>query len=232
MRRARLILSVVFVSVFAAAQSTAPPQNDGPTKVSDSAVWQIPPQFMAIAHAACDKSSSSSGAVQCMIAQMQKAGAPAAVVDFTRELYKRSHGEFGIMTGFQPEGLVAFAWITYPLRANTNYGLLLVNGRPPIINVEDLKLLDRKTMEQSTQFQNLKNQFPKVELFPGDRDGKIWPNSKAAPNGGIQFVVGYPLLNGCHACEHVSFAIYTWNLDARGKFIGTTFVGMTLRPLQ
>lgn len=229
---ARLLLSVVFVSVFAAAQSTEPPQNDGPTKVSDSAVWQIPPQFMATAHAACDKSSSSSGAVQCMIAKMQKAGAPAAGVDFTRELYKRSHGEFGIMTGFQPEGSVAFAWITYPLRANTNYGLLLVNGRPPIINVEDLKLLDRKAMEQSTQFQNLKNQFPKVELFPGDRDGKIWPNSQAGPNGGIEFVVGYPLLNGCHACEHVSFAIFTWNLDAQGKFLGTTFVGMTPPPLQ
>ena len=156
----------------------------------------------------------------------------AAVVDFTRDLYKQSHGEFGIMTGFHPEGPVAFAWITYPLRANTNYGLLLVNGRPPIINVEDLKPLDRKAMEQSTQFQNLKNQFPKVELFPGDRDGKIWPNSQAGPNGGIQFVVGYPLLNGCHACENVSFAIFTWNLDAQGKFLGTTFVGMTPPPLQ
>ena len=231
MRSARLLLNVVLLTVFAAAQSTETPQNNGPTKVSDSAVWQIPPQFMATAHAACDKSSSS-GPVKCMIAQMQKAGAPAAVVNFTRELYKQSHGEFGIMTGFQPEGLVAFAWITYPLRANTNYGLLLVNGRPPIINVEDLKLLDRKAMEQSAQFQNLKNQFPKVELFPGDRDGKIWPNSQTGPNGGIQFTVGYPLLNGCHACEHAGSAIFTWNLDAQGKFLGTTFVGMPPPPLQ
>ncbi len=48
------------------------------------------------------------------------------------------------MTGFQKEKAISFAWITYPLRANTNYGLLLVNGQPPIVNVEDLKLLDKK----------------------------------------------------------------------------------------
>ena len=47
---------------------------------------------------------------------------------FTRELYQESHGEFGVMTGFHDEGPIAFAWITYPLCANT-YGLLLVNGR-------------------------------------------------------------------------------------------------------
>ena len=51
------------------------------------------------------------------------------------------------MTGFQNEGPVAFAWITYPLRANTNYGLLLLNGQPRIVNVEDLKLLDVKSDE-------------------------------------------------------------------------------------
>ena len=77
-----------------------------------------------------------------MIGQMAKVGARADAVSFARELYKESHGEFGIMTGFQEEGPVAFAWVTYPLRANTNYGLLLLNGQPRIVNVEDLKLLD------------------------------------------------------------------------------------------
>ena len=120
-----------------------------------------------------------------MISQMVKAGAPADAVNFTRELYKQSHGEFEIMTGFQNEGPVAFAWITYPLRANTNYGFLLVNGKPRIVNVEDLKLLDVKTMKQSGQFQNVKQQFPNVDIWSGDRDGKIWPNSQVGPGGGI-----------------------------------------------
>jgi hypothetical protein len=226
MRNTRLLLAIVFLAGCSMAQSPT-----APAKISASAVWPVSPQFLAAAHAACDKSLGG-GNAKCLFAQMTKAGAPAAAVSFSRELYQQSHGEFGVMTGFQTQGPVDFAWITYPLRANTNYGLLLVNGQPRIVNVEDLKLLDRKTMEQSVQFQDVKNQFPKVDLWPGDRDGKIWPNSQPGPNGGTQFVVGYPLLNGCHACERAGFAIFTWNFDAQGKFLGTSFSGMTPPPVN
>jgi len=226
MWNARVFFAVLYLTGYLTAQS-----ESGPVKISASAIWEVSPQFVATAHAACDNSSSS-GDAKCFMEQMAKAGAPAGAISFTRELYKQSHGDFGIMTGFQDEGPVAFAWITYPLRANTNNGLLLVNGRPPIVNVEDLKLLDTKTMQQSPQFQNLKSQFPQVDVWPGDRDGKTWPNSQPGPNGGTQFVVGYPLLNGCHACASAGSALFTWNFDAQGKFLGTTFVGMTPPPLQ
>ncbi len=141
-------------------------------------------------------------------------------------------GDFGIMTGFQDEGVVGFAWISYPIRANTNNGLLLVNGEPRIVNVEDVKALDAKTMRQSFQFRDLKGQFPKVDVWPGDRDGKTWPNSQAGPKGGMQFTVGYPLLNGCRACASAGMAIFNWNFDSKGKFLGTTFQGMTPPRLQ
>ena len=223
MYKVHLLLVVACLTGCVVAQS-APPM-----KIEASAVWQISPQFLATAPPACAKSSDSG---KCLIDQMAKDGAPADAIMFTRELYKQSHGEFGIMTGFQDEGLVAFGWITYPLRANTNYGLLLVNGQPPIINVEDMKLLDTKTMRQSFQFQDLKNQFPKVDVWPGDRDGKEWPNSQTGPNGGTQFTVSYPLLNGCHACARAGFAIFNWNFDAQGRFLGTAFQGLTPPPLQ
>jgi hypothetical protein len=233
MQRSRLLLLIVvclFVCIAGWLAAQSQPQSTQPStaKIDASSVWQMPPQFLSAAHAACD---SSSHIVDCIIDRMSKAGVPAAVT-FTRELYKQSHGDFGIMTGFQDAGLVAFAWITYPLRANTNYGLLFVNGKPPIINVEDLKLLDRKTMVKSPQFQDLKNQFPKVDVWPGDRDGKTWPEPQAGPNGGTQFVVAYPLINGCHACARAGLAIFTWNFDAQGKFLGTSFQGMTPAPLQ
>ena len=224
MRYARLLLAVACLAGCASAQS-----QSGPAKIGSSAVWQVSTQFLAPAHAACDNSSPGA---ECMIEQMAKAGAPVDAVSFTRELYKQSHGDFGVMTGFQSQAPVAFAWITYPLRANTNYGLLFVNGKPPIINVEDLQLLDAKTMEHSFQFQDLKNQFPQANLWPGDRDGKTWPNSQAGPNGGIQFVVSYPLRNGCHACASAGSALFNWNFDAQGKFLGTTFLGLLAAPLQ
>jgi hypothetical protein len=228
MRKLRLLLIAALVAVGLVGCVQAQSMHD-PGKIDASAVWPVTPQFLTAAHAACD---AHPGDVECLIGQMSKAGAPAPAVSFTREIYEQSHGEFGIMTGFQGrEGPVAFAWITYPLRANTNYGLLFVNGRPALINVEDLKLLDTKTMKQSPQFQDLKNQFPKVDVWPGDRDGKTWPNSQAGPNGGTQFVVGYPLINGCHACARAGSAIFTWNFDAQGKFLGTSFMGMTPAPL-
>ena len=167
-----------------------------------------------------------------MIGQMTKAGAPADAVQFTRELYKQSHGEFGVMTGFQNEGPVAFAWVTYPLRANTNYGLLLLNGQPPIVNVEDLKLLDVRTMKQSSQFQDAKRSFPKSMSGPEiamERDGRT---RKSAPMAGSSSrspihcsMVAMPAL----APEQ---AIFNWNFDARGKFLGTSFQGMIDPPLQ
>jgi len=201
-----------------------------PAKIGTSSVWQLPEQFMAKAHSACDKTAPP-GFAGCVMNQMAPAGASVDAVNFTRELYKQSHGDVGIMTGFEPVGPIDIAWITYPLRANTNYGLLLVNGTPRTLNVEDLKLLDKKTMQQSPQFKDLRFQFPQIDVWPGDRDGKTWPNSQTGPDGGIQFTVAYPLINGCHACAHAGSALFTWNFSAQGKFLGTTFVGMTPPPL-
>jgi hypothetical protein len=46
-------------------------------------------------------------------------------------------GKVGVMTGFHKEGPVDFAWIIYSSRANTSHGLLLVNGEPCLVNLED-----------------------------------------------------------------------------------------------
>lgn len=224
MRNARRLLPFLFFAACLTAQSKA-----RSAKLVAAAVWQMPPQFVSAAHTACDHLDPSG---ECWIGQMAKAGASAEAVTFTGELYEKSHGDFGIMAGFHDQGPVAFAWITYPLRANTNSGFVLVNGQPPILNVEDLKLLDTKTMKESSQFQDLKGQFPDVDVWPGDRDGKIWPNSQAGADGGIQFTVGYPLRNGCHACAHAGYAIFNWNFDAQGKFLGTAFQGMIGPSLQ
>jgi hypothetical protein len=228
--RYRLLALLLSVAVSLTAQSKSGQSKHPPAKIGATAVWQIPPQFMTSAHAVCDPILSS--IPECVIGQMAKVGAPADALSFVRELYQENRGEFGIMTGFQDEGPVAFAWITYPLRANTNYGLLLLNGQPRIVNVEDLTLLDLKTMKNSSQFRDLKGQFPNVDVWPGDRNGTLWPSSQAGPNGGIQFTIDYPLINGCHACARAGSALFNWNFDAKGKFLGTTFQGMLDPPLQ
>jgi len=222
MRRLFALLAVITLATFGFGQTT-------PVNIGSSAVWQPGSAFLTSAHAACDKVSPSLKFAQCVIDQMPKAGASADAVSFTHELYKQMAGEVGILTGFQAVGPVDIAWVTYPLRST--YGLLLVNGQPRIINAENLKLLDQKGMQQSFQFQSLQNQFPKVNLWPGDRDGKTWPNSQSGSKGGLQFIIGYPLRNGCQTCAHAGFALFTWNFSSSGRFMGTTFLGMTPAPV-
>jgi hypothetical protein len=220
------IVLVMFVTLLGSAQSQAA------GKITAAAVWQMPDSFRTMILKKCGDATQPPPFAQCFITQMQQGGAPPAAVAFTRELYKASSGDIGLMYGFHKVGPVDIAWINYPLRANTNDGLLFVNGQPRLLNLEDLKLLDQSGMQQDPQFQNTKAQFPKASVWPGDRDGTAWPNSQAGPNGGVQFTVGYPLINGCHACERVGFAMFNWNFDAKGKFLGTTFVGMTPPPVQ
>jgi hypothetical protein len=221
---AKLLSSFLVLALVGCAWAQSETANIG-----SSAVWQPPSDFMANAHAACDKVTPSLKFADCVITQMSKAGASADAVAFTRELYKQTGGEVGIMAGFHAVEPVDVAWVSYPLRST--YGLLLVNGKPRIINVEDLKLLDQKSMQQSFQFQNLQNQFPRVNLWPGDRDGKTWPNSQTGSKGGLQFIVGYPLRNGCQTCAHAGLALFTWNFNPGGRFMGTSFLGMTPAPI-
>jgi hypothetical protein len=229
MRQPLLLATLVCLAGCITAQS----QNAShpPGKIGFAAVWQPSSQFLTSARATCDQSSRS-GLVDCVAQQMAKAGAPPDAVSFTRELDKQTHGDVGFMSDFQKVGPIDIVWIQYAWRPNNNYGLLLVNGQPPMVNVEDLKQLDRKTMEQSFQFRDIKDQFPKVDLWPGDRDGKTWPNSQTGPDGGLQFVMSYPLRNGCPTCAHAGFAIFTWNFNPQGKFVGTSFMGFTPPPLQ
>jgi len=204
----------------------AAPQNGTPApgKIGPSAVWQPPQDFVTKAHAACDKGNLPNYS-ECFVEQMSKLGAPADAVSFTRLLYAQGGGgQVGIMTDFHKVGPVDAARITYPLRANDNYGLLLVNGDPDILDVDDLKKLDRAAMEQNSMYQAVKQKYTGTDIWPGDRSGTMWPQVKPLPGGGQQFIIGYPLINGCHACAHTGLALFSWDFDAKGKFLGTKYI--------
>jgi len=232
-----VLLATLFVASTVVAQNPAsaasqrPPQVPLAGAITATSVWQIPASFLAAAHKACDSAPPPTFA-DCFINQMSKSGASPAAVAFTRLLQKQSGGDVGIMSGFNKVGPVDVAFVVYPLRANTNNGILFVNGTPKIVNAEDLKLLDQATMQQSPQFQNTKAQFPKTTLFPGDRDGTTWPNANSNSEGGKSFTLGYPMLTGCHACEKVGTAEFNWKFGPTGKFLGTVFMGMTPPPVQ
>ena len=158
MRNALLLLALCALSTVAFGQAT-------PSPIGESAVWQASSDFLSQAHSACDKATPSSKFADCVINLMSKAGASGEAVSFTRELYKQSGGEVGIMSGFHKVGPVDVASVKYPLR-NSN-GLLLVNGKPRMVNAEDLKLLDQKGLAAELSIPRPAEPVSSSGRFPG-----------------------------------------------------------------
>ena len=225
MRKALLLAGLISIALAASPAisqgGASTSRNSG--KIGPAAVWEPPQDFVTKAHAACDKSNPPNYS-KCFIDQMSAAGAPDRAVSFTLMLYRESDGQVGIMIAFEKVGPVDLARVLYPLRANDNYGLLLVNGDPAVLDVDDLKKLNRTEMDQSPLYQAVKQRYTETDIWPGDRSNPIWPQVKPLPDGGQQFIIGYPLINGCHACAHVGLARFSWNFDAKGKFLGTTYI--------
>jgi putative hemolysin len=201
---------------------------DPQVKVDAEAVWQPGIQFMQSVRQACSNAGSNYG--DCLISQMPGAGAPPKAVAFSKLLEKQSDAQIGYMTDFRKTGRVDIAYVYYPIRANENQGCLLVNGSPPIIDVDDLKLLAEDSMKSDPSYTSLASKNPEVAIFPGDRGGTAYPEAVALPQGGQRFIVSYYLLKGCHACARLGTASFGFDFDSAGKFLGTKFLKIGRLP--
>ena len=191
-----------------------------------SAAWQLPPDFTPAVKTACE-----SAAIDCVVQQMQKAGAPADAIRFTRQLHA-DNGHIGIIGSIKAFGPVSYAWIQYPFRAEAPDGLMFLNSKPRFIDPDDLPKLDRTAMQQDTVFQQWKKTAPKLDLSPPDRvpgpeqiqGARVY----AGDTPGVQrFLFSYPLSEGCAGCPRRGVANYWWDFDAKGKFLGAHFLSVT-----
>ena len=223
-----LVIGFLLIASCAFAQDASRPGSVA--KIGSSSVWQVPPDFFRNAQTTCQKGAGPMSFPACFMNQIASSAPPAAA-SFSRMLFEKDNGNVGMMTAYKDYGSVGAAQVIYPLRANDNYALLLVNGDPNLIDVDDLKKLDRAAMEKDPKYQALKKKYPQADLWPGDRSGNNpWPRVKAASGGGTQFIVAYPLINGCHACARVGYARFAWELDSSGKFLRTTYISSGKNP--
>ena len=197
-------------------------------KIGAEAVWQPGMQFMQSVRLACSNAGSNYG--DCLISQMPGAGASPKAVAFSKLLEEKTDGQIGYMADFRKTGRVDIAYVYYPIRANENQGCLLVNGSPPIIDVDDLKLLAEDTMKSDLSYTALASKNPEVTIFPGDRGGTAYPAAEALPQGGQRFIVSYYLQKGCHACARLGTASFAFDFDSAGKFRGTEFLRVRKLP--
>lgn len=210
---AGLILSLLgFIAMIASSVSAEAPA------IGKASEWKATNETIRAIHKECaEKQAPDFG--KCFVDFMARSGASAQAVAFAK-----STDNTGYLAHFFKKGRVDLAYVVYPFRANENQGWLLVNGDPPMIDVDTLSNLPERQLEQNPAYLRIKEKYPKVMLFGGDRTIKRPPEIIARPDKGQRFIVTYRLLNGCHACERVGKAKFAFDFDAKGKFLGATLL--------
>ena len=127
MRRNRFSFAALAVLGVVAAVPAAADQA-----VTAAAVWHPAVGFMADFHRQCDGRRGAAFDA-CFAAAMAQSGASSAALAFTKRLDNQAYLQALKPTG----GPVAIAHVVYPFRANENNAWLLVNGTPPLIDVDD-----------------------------------------------------------------------------------------------
>ncbi len=216
---------LLLVAVFAVPMSAGDAHACGKarSRVGAGAVWEVGPAFMDKVHARCG-SLSFPQLGECLVGVMEQEGASPEAVRFTGTM-----GNEAWLRSFRETGKVDIAYVTYPFRANENQGILLVNGDPPRIDVDGAGIPAEEELKNDPVYQGLVERYPAVSIWPGDRFGTETPVSESLAGGGSRFHVGYVLRNGCRACEEIGSALFAFDFDAAGKFLGNRLMMVTDR---
>ncbi len=220
----RLFLVAIVLSgglVFAGVDGGSPKKPGG--MISKEMVWNADRQAVQTAKQRCSDTGGRQ-LEECFADAMEDLGASGDAVSFTR-----SFGSGVFLRRFREAGRVDVAYIVHPFRANEHAGVLLVNGDPPIIDVDDVALLPREVMEQDRAYAALKKSYPKVTLWPGDRSPK-YPLLELTPDGGQTFIVPYTLRNFCHSCEVLGTVYFAFEFDKEGKLAAMRFHRLEQAP--
>lgn len=192
--------------------------------MSARAVWQPDAKTLEEARSAC-ANTAYPALGDCFTHEMEKAGASPQAIAFAHQLHNDAY-----LVKFENTGRVSIAWITYPFRANTNSGCLLVNGTPRLVDVDDLSRLPLSQLKSDAGWRKLIAKHPKAMLWPGDRSGMSGVSAEAAEGGGQRFSVNYMVLDGCHACARLAQVRYAFDFDTTGRLLGARF--LDLKTLQ
>jgi hypothetical protein len=157
----------------------------------------------------------------CFLGEMQASGASAEALAFSRQLYATTKGLIGFLREFRETGPVDLAYVEYVFRANENLACYLVNGKPPMIDLDDFKILPTDALESNPKYRVIEARHPKVSIWPSDRSATDHPIVKSLPDSAERFIVDYWLQNGCHACERIGSAQFAFDFDQSGTFLGS-----------
>ena len=190
--------------------------EDRAARIGADAVWSPPEGFVETMHQSCDgKAGGAFGA--CFVDAMRTAGASEAAIAFAR-----GTGDQGYLKEFRLTGApVDLACAVYPFRANENAVCFLVNGAPPMLDVDDPKYLDADALRRNPAYKGFLRMYPNLAVFPGPRSVADGIVVNLLPEGGQTFRVAYVLADGCHARARIGVLRLDFDFDASGRFVGT-----------
>jgi hypothetical protein len=193
-------------------------------KVSVKVVFAGATKFVDAVKASCDETHGDK-LQDCFAEEMKKAGASDAAVTFSRQL-----GEPGFVRDFRAAGPVDIAYVLYPYRANENQSWLIVNGTPPVIDVDNSKLVTiaARALKNNASFAALAKAHPDLSPWPSDRYSTEIPDVEMGANGGVHIIVNYRLREKCHSCAVLGHAWYSFEFDAKGIFAGARLMATSV----
>jgi predicted secreted protein len=197
-----------------ATPKAASQDKPSPSRITSKAVWSPAPGALNEIRRKCVAGDPVQHEA-CFIDAMKSAGASEEAVAFVKD-FAPGNG-LAYIRAFRDTGQVDIAYIEYLYRANELDGVLLVNGTPSLINVDDDKLVSQEDFRSNAAAAALKENYPRISMWPGDRYHTDWPKAILSSTG-QKFEVSYLLLDGCHACAGIGTAIMAFDFDSSGRF--------------
>ncbi|KAB8061404.1 hypothetical protein GCN74_04850 [Janthinobacterium sp. FT14W] len=190
--------AVLALSGLATAQA-AGGRHIGP--IDARAVWQ------ERSLSACRSGQSPSAPDVCLLRTMQRSGAHPQAIAAARMLVKANKA--GFISAWRPLGKAALATVTYPFRANTNEGSLLIGSDGAAIDVDEDAV--REEDRATPAWQAFAAAHPDTVPFaPAEFVG-----STATSDGGQSVLFSTPLIT-CHACAEDGALLVAYTIDKAG----------------
>jgi predicted secreted protein len=210
-----LLAMVCAASNLAVAQEPVTTAPHAVTRVGAAAVWNPPAETLTAIRQKCGEADATH-IEKCFLNEMKAAGASPEALAFAESLA----GTMGVvyLRAFRRAERVDVAYIEYAFRANELEGVLLVNGNPSPIDVDDERFTMDAELRKNAAFAALAEQYPHISVWPGDRFDSKLPAVISTGWGTQTFMVQYLLRDGCHACAEIGTATVGFTFDTGGNF--------------
>ncbi|WP_071077205.1 hypothetical protein [Janthinobacterium lividum] len=189
------ILAVSGITAMQAAHAL----ETGP--IDARAVWQ------ERSLSACRSDESPTAPDVCLLRTMQRSGARPQAIAAAKMLVKADKA--GFISAWRPLGKAALATVTYPFRANTNEGTLLIGSDGAAIDVDEGSVSEED--RATPAWRAFAAAHPDAVPFaPADFIG-----STATGEGGQRLLFSTPM-KSCHACADDGALLVAYTLDKAG----------------